>query len=145
MTTKETSGFRLSTGSTKRLNGVHPDLVRVVQLAIKLTTVDFKVGEGVRTLETQKKYVRTGASKTLRSRHIPESNRCRLSCAVDLWALTDLDGDGDLDVSWVMAHYKPIADAMKAAAKELGVKIEWGYDLWGWDGPHFQLPWKEYP
>lgn len=137
--------FRLSVTSQAKLAGVHPDLVKVVHRAIQLSTIDFKVGEGVRTIEKQREYVRTGASKTLRSRHIPESNKCKMGCAVDLWALTDLDGDGDLDVSWLMKHYKPIADAMKAAAKELNVKIEWGYDLWGWDGPHFQLSWKEYP
>ena len=137
--------FKLSKASLKKLDGVHPDLVAVVKRAIELSSVDFKVGEGVRTLETQKRYVRIGASKTLRSRHIPSSNKCNMACAVDLWALKDLDGDGDLDVSWVEAHYKPIADAMKAAAKELNVPIQWGVDLWGWDSPHFQLPWSVYP
>lgn len=137
--------FRLSKLSLNRLNNVHPDLVKVVKRAIQISTVDFMVGEGARTLEKQKQYVRIGASKTLRSRHIPASNQCKMSCAVDLWALRDTDGDGDLDVSWVNAHYKPIADAMKAAAKELNVPIQWGVDLWGWDAPHFQLPWKEYP
>lgn len=138
--------FRLSKRSEQRLVGVHPDLVKVVRLAISISTVDFTVGEGVRTLATQREYVRTGASRTLRSRHIPETSRAGVhSHAVDLWALRDLDGDGDLEVSWVMAHYKPIADAMKEAAKRLGVPLEWGFDLWGWDGPHFQLPWKDYP
>jgi peptidoglycan L-alanyl-D-glutamate endopeptidase CwlK len=137
--------FRLSVTSQARLAGVHPDLAKVVQRAIQLSTIDFKVGEGVRTVEKQREYIRSGASKTMRSRHIPESNKCKMGCAVDLWALTDLDGDGDIDVSWVMKHYHPIAAAMKAASKELNIPIEWGFDLWGWDGPHFQLPWKEYP
>jgi peptidoglycan L-alanyl-D-glutamate endopeptidase CwlK len=137
--------FKLSKASKAKLVGVHPDLVKVVERAIELTKEDFKVGEGVRTVATQRLYVRRGASKTMRSRHIPESNKCRLGCAVDLWALRDLDNDGDLDVSWVMKHYNPIAEAMKKASKELGIPVEWGFDLWGWDGPHFQLPWKQYP
>lgn len=138
--------YRLSKRSEQRLVGVHPDLVKVVRLAITISTVDFTVGEGVRTLARQKELVRSGASRTMRSRHIPEtSSRGLHSHAVDLWALRDLDGDGDLDVSWVMEHYKPIADAMKEAAKQLDVPLEWGYDLWGWDGPHFQLPWRQYP
>lgn len=139
------STFTLGAKSLSKLKGVHPDLVAVVKLAITLTTADFTVGEGVRTLKTQQKYVRIGASKTLRSRHIPSSNKCNKGCAVDLWALNDIDGDGDLDVNWVEKNYKPLAEAMKAAAKQLNIPIEWGVDLWGWDAPHFQLPWKEYP
>jgi peptidoglycan L-alanyl-D-glutamate endopeptidase CwlK len=139
------SKFKLGKKSLAKLEGLHPDLKAVVLLAIQKSEVDFTVGEGVRTKATQLKYVRIGASKTMRSRHIPESNLCKLGCAVDLWALHDLDHDGDLDISWVEGHYKPIAKAMKAAATELGIKIEWGIDLWGWDAPHFQLPWREYP
>lgn len=137
--------FRLSAKSEAKLRGVHPDLVKVVRLAIAISDVDFTVGEGVRTLAQQKINKRNGVSKTLRSRHIPEMNECGVACAVDLWALHDLDGDGDLDISWVEAHYAPIAQAMKKAAQELKIPIEWGYDLWGWDAPHFQLPRKDYP
>lgn len=137
--------FTLGKLSLSRLEGVHPDLVRVVKLAISKSTAEFTVGEGVRTLATQKKYVRIGASKTLNSRHIPDSNRCKQGCAVDLWALNDVDGDGDLDINWVEKNYKPIADAMKEAARTLNIPIQWGVDLWGWDAPHFQLPWKDYP
>lgn len=137
--------FKLSKKSKDRLVGVHPDLVKIVERAIQLTKNDFVVGEGVRTIATQKKYVRIGASKTMKSRHIPSSNKCNLSCAVDLWALNDTDNDGDLDINWVSSNYRVIADAMKAAAKELNIPIEWGVDLWGWDGPHFQLPWSKYP
>lgn len=130
--------FKLSKKSLSKLQGVHPDLVRVVERAIQISTVDFMVGEGLRDLETQKRYVRIGASKTMKSRHLTGH-------AVDLWALNDLDGDGDLDISWVYKHYSPIAVAMKTAAKELNISIEWGVDLWNWDAPHFQLPRKEYP
>lgn len=120
------SKFKLSKRSLKRLEGVHPDLIDVVKRAIEITEYDFTVGEGARTLEKQRKYVRIGASKTMRSRHIKTSNRCGYACAVDLWALRDIDEDGDLDVSWVMDHYEPIADAMKQASRELLVPIEWG-------------------
>jgi len=35
---------------------------------------------------------------------------------------------------------------MKAAAQELEIAIEWGGDWQSFpDGPHFQLPWKDYP
>lgn len=140
-----TKTFQLGVRSKTMLIGVHPDLVKVVNLAITKTTNDFVVGEGLRTMAKQKEYVRTGASKTLKGRHVAENNQCQLSCAVDLWALNDLDNDGDLDINWVMKNYQPIATAMKAAARELGIPIEWGFDLWGWDAPHFQLPKRLYP
>ena len=40
----------------------------------------------------------------------------------------------------------PLAAAMKRAAKELNIPIEWGGDWVSFpDGPHYQLPRKEYP
>lgn len=124
--------FKLSQRSLTALVGVHPDLVRVVKRAITISTVDFIVGEGLRTLETQRKYVASGVSKTMKSRHLTGH-------AVDLWAYL-------VTIRWEPALYVPIADSMKAAGKELGVPVEWGFDLWGWDSPHFQLPrGKQYP
>jgi peptidoglycan L-alanyl-D-glutamate endopeptidase CwlK len=35
---------------------------------------------------------------------------------------------------------------MKDAAEQLGIQLEWGGDWKTFkDGPHFQLPWKDYP
>ncbi|MGE0830221.1 MAG: M15 family metallopeptidase, partial [Hyphomonadaceae bacterium] len=35
---------------------------------------------------------------------------------------------------------------MKAAASSLAVPLEWGGDWASFrDGPHYQLPWEEYP
>lgn len=125
--------FHLSQRSLSRLEGVHPDLVSVVQRAIVITHVDFGVTEGVRTRERQLRLVASGASTTMNSRHLTGH-------AVDLVAYIDNQ------VSWDWPLYYKIADAMKAAAKELGVPIEWGGDWVTFkDGPHFQLPWGEYP
>jgi peptidoglycan L-alanyl-D-glutamate endopeptidase CwlK len=54
--------FKLSKDSLDNLVGVKPQLVSVVKRAIQLTKVDFGVIEGVRTLETQKRYVAQGKS-----------------------------------------------------------------------------------
>ena len=40
--------YELSKRSKDRLSGVHPDLVKVVERAIEITTVDFTVLEGLR-------------------------------------------------------------------------------------------------
>ncbi|MGI9150454.1 MAG: M15 family metallopeptidase, partial [Limnohabitans sp.] len=119
--------------SMMRLRGVHPDLVKVVQQAIKLSTVDFTVLEGLRSIERQRTLVDSGASQTLNSRHLTGH-------AVDLGAWVD----NQVDWSWPL--YAQINAAMQQASKQSGVLIIWGG---GWktfkDGPHFELPRKEYP
>lgn len=125
--------FSLGTRSLMRLNGVHPDLVKVVKRAIEITTVDFTVLEGLRDPQRQRTLVDSGASQTLNSRHITGH-------AVDLGAWVD----DQVDWSWPLYH--KIAAAMKTAAKELGVSIVWGGDWRTFkDGPHFELSRKEYP
>ncbi|OAV09518.1 Phage endolysin [Moraxella catarrhalis] len=52
------------------MQGVHPDLVKVVLHAIKISPVDFSVMEGVRTKEHQRELVKKRASKTMNSRHL---------------------------------------------------------------------------
>ena len=124
--------FTLGHRSKQRLKGVHPDLVKVVERAIRITAVDFAVLEGLRTLERQKALVEAGASQTLNSRHLTGH-------AVDLGAWV-----GD-EVRWDWPLYHKIAAAMKDAAKQVDVPIEWGGDWKMRDGPHWQLPWKQYP
>lgn len=125
--------FKLGKRSIERLQGVHPDLVRVVERAIDLTPVDFTVLEGLRSPERQQTLVASGASQTLNSRHITGH-------AVDLGAWVD----NQVDWSWPL--YTKIANAMKAAANELGVAIVWGGDWRTFkDGPHFELDRRYYP
>ncbi|MCF8483445.1 MAG: M15 family metallopeptidase [Rhodospirillum sp.] len=125
--------FRLSPRSKERLHGVHPDLACVVERAIALTDVDFGVTEGLRTPARQRALYDGGASTTLRSRHLTGH-------AVDLVAY--VGGS----VRWDWPLYDKIAEAMKAAAMIEGVPLEWGGDWIRFkDGPHFQLPWREYP
>jgi peptidoglycan L-alanyl-D-glutamate endopeptidase CwlK len=125
--------FKLSQRSRKRLEGVHSDLVAVVELAIIMTPVDFTVIEGRRTPERQRELYRAGATKTLNSRHLTGH-------AVDLAPLVK----GQVRWDWPLFHQ--LAPAVKDAAQALGVRIEWGGD---WprfpDGPHFELSRAAYP
>lgn len=105
--------FKLSNRSLSRLEGVNSHLVKVVKRAIELTSVDFAVTEGLRTLERQQKLVAQGRSQTLNSKHI-------LGNAVDLTAWVDGEPCWELNV------YDEIADAMKKAAIENNVPIRWG-------------------
>ena len=62
--------FQLSEKSISKLAGVHPDLVKVIKRAIEITPVDFTVIEGLRTKERQAYLLKSGKSKTMRSRHL---------------------------------------------------------------------------
>ena len=148
--------FKLSNRSLSRLEGVNSHLVKVVKRAIELTSVDFAVTEGLRTLEKQQKLVAQGRSQTLNSKLI-------LGNAVDLMAWVDGEPCWELNV------YDEIADAMKKAAIENNVPIRWGAawhidNICEWkgsmedamnayvdlrrsqgrrpfiDGPHFEIP-----
>lgn len=125
--------FKLSQKSLSKLEGLHPDLVKVVKRAIELTDCDFTVIEGLRTKQRQAQLLKEKKTTTMNSRHLTGH-------AVDLAAW--VDGT----VSWDWKHYYKIAEAVKHAAQELEVSIEWGGD---WkklkDGPHFQLTWSKYP
>lgn len=123
----------LNEASMKKLEGVHADLVKVVQRAAEICEIDFVVTEGMRTMKRQRELVAKGASKTLKSRHLTGH-------AIDVAPL--IDGE----VSWAWPPFYLIADAMKAAAVELNVAIEWGGDWRSFkDGPHFQLTIAAYP
>ena len=119
--------------SLSRLEGVHPDLVRVVKKAALLSDLDFTVLEGLRTVERQKQLVNQGASRTMNSRHITGH-------AVDLAPM--IGGE----VSWAWPQYHRLAKIVMSAAADEKVPLVWGGSWRTFkDGPHWELPWKFYP
>ena len=128
----------LSQKSLTKLEGAHPDLVKIIKRAAALSPIDFTVLEVLRTPARQKELVAKGASKTMKSRHLPGADG--KSRAVDI---APMDGG---QISWAWPMYHALAPIIKQAAKEVGVPIEWGGDWRTFkDGPHWQLPWKYYP
>jgi len=126
-----TGGFSFSLRSIKAMQGLHPDLRKVCDLAIKLSPYDFVITEGKRSLADQKRYVKQGKSQTMNSRHLSGH-------AIDF-----VDSPG---FTWNVKKMTAIANAFKKAATQLGVAIRWGGD---WkslvDTPHIEL-WKgRYP
>ena len=106
--------------------GIEPELKEVVYEAIKVTKIDFGVIEGLRTEEKQKQLVESGASQTMKSKHLEGR-------AVDLMAY--IGGRG----SWELNVYDEIADAMKEAATKVDVAVRWGAawtvtDIREWEG-----------
>lgn len=132
----------VSANDREKLKGVHPDLARVYARFVETFKADFdvRITQGVRTLEEQRRNVARGVSKTMKSRHIPASNRSRLAEAIDLAPF--FAGSP----KWDWPYFHQIAAGMKAAAKLENVPIVWGGDWKSFkDGPHFELRRKEYP
>lgn len=116
-----------------KLQGIHPDLVRVVHKAAAMSDMDFTILEGLRTLERQKQLLAKHATTTMKSRHLTGH-------AVDI--APTIDGG----IRWDWPLYYKLAPIIKAAAAAEGVKVTWGGDWAKFrDGPHWQLDWKEYP
>jgi peptidoglycan L-alanyl-D-glutamate endopeptidase CwlK len=137
--------YSLGPKSRARLQGVHPDLVKVVEAAIKITKQDFMVLEGVRTPARQRELYAQGRTKpgpkvtwTLNSNHFIDP-KTGFGHAVDLVPFP---------VDWSHEKLDVVSKAMFAAAESLGVQIRWGAD-WDRDGkprekgetdsPHFEL------
>lgn len=125
---------RYSARSLKNLNGIHPDLRRVIDRALQDSPLDFVVIEGLRTRERQKQLVASGASRTMNSRHLTGH-------AVDL---VPIGPNGKAAFDWPL--YDVLGPAVKAAAAAEGVALVWGGDWTSFkDGPHFELDRKVYP
>lgn len=157
------SKFILGSRSRQNMIGVHPSLLRVIERAIQLTTVDFLVLEGVRSRE--RCWINWGKGRTaaqckaagvpikyaqpkmpkvtwlkdpLNSKHCLQSDG--FGHAVDL-VPNPVDWDD-------LSKFDAIAKAMLTAAAELKLSVRWGAD-WDQDGkprergetdsPHFEI------
>ena len=100
----------------KRLKGVNPKLVNILNELIKI--MDVTIIEGVRSQERQDELVAQGASKTKYSKHITGD-------AVDL---------APYPINWKdreRFHY--MGGMLRGIAKNMNVNIRWGGD-WDSDG-----------
>ena len=143
------SKFKLSERSLNSLKGVNPNLVKVVERAIELTEQDFLVLEGVRSKEQC--YINYGKGRTVAqcsAKGVP-TKYAQPSLSKVTWlnnplASKHVTGNAvDLvpsPVDWnTISKFTTISKAMKQAAKELGVDLEWGGDWTKKDYPHFEL------
>lgn len=123
----------LNERSLKNLTGVHEDLVKVVQRAHELAVeagLDFIITEGVRSLARQRQLVASGASTTMKSRHLTG----------DAFDFVPVVGG---EPNWKWPAFWPIVELIEKAAAELGIKVEMGARWRKFpDGPHVQRPWK---
>jgi len=105
--------FELSDKSLQKLEGVNDKLCLTLLNAIKLTKIDFGITCGLRSKEEQEKLVQSGASTTMKSKHL-------IGEAVDVVAY--VNGR----VSWEINVYDDIAEAIRQSAKTFQIGIRWG-------------------
>jgi len=128
--------MKVKLGRRSKLNlsaGVDYRIVHVICEATRQHDfeVDWGVFESKRDLETQRRYVREGSSKTMNSKHIPDKDE--VVGAVDI--VPYVNGKYD----WSEKYFHDIIKKIKETAQLLYPEVfEFGYD-WGWDMPHIQV------
>jgi len=108
-----TYDWKFGKRSLSKLEGVNDDLVRVTNLALTYSPVDFGITCGLRTQAEQNKLFEEGKSQVRHSRH-------QDGLAVDI--VVYVNGK----VTWEFKHYVVAAQAFARAARELNVDIRWG-------------------
>lgn len=125
--------FKLSKTSKERLNGVDKRIIKIIDLALTITKVDFGIpGDGgLRTPERQKELFDKKVSKCdgYNNKSYHQTGK-----AFDIYAY--VNGKA----SWDRNDLTYVAAAILQAAGMLNYKLEWG-GLWkSWqDYPHFEL------
>jgi len=114
--------YVLGSKSNAELQGVHPDLVKVVKRAIQITEQDFTVFDGLRTAADQNALFKRGASQIDGYRRKGEHQK-----QSDGWGhAVDLVPYIDGRVQWDWDGIYLIADAVVHAAEEEHVELRWG-------------------
>ncbi|MCG8345103.1 MAG: M15 family metallopeptidase [Chlorobiales bacterium] len=125
--------YKLGRRSLERADGVYPLMIECVERMLSYGVLDVTVTQygGVRTLDIQKSFVASGASKTLNSLH-------RIQAETGYGHAIDIV---PLPVNWKnLQAFCMMGSLMFRAAGEMQLPLEWG-GHWRWkDYPHFQLP-----
>ncbi|AQW91339.1 M15 family metallopeptidase [Elizabethkingia anophelis] len=139
--------YKLGERSLKNLDGVHPNLVKVMKAAIVNSPVDFTITEGVRTLKRQQELFAQGRTKPgikvtnadgVKNKSNHQAKADGFGHAVDLYPF--FLGQVQVNHKDTIKNLKLISDHIKKIAKELGINITWGGDWKSpYDPPHFEI------
>lgn len=136
--------FSLSKNSKNNRKGINSKLIKISDLAIQITVIDFGHGphSGLRVADEQNQLFLDGSSKADGYENLSEHQS---GDALDFYAY--VDGKA----SWESHHLAMVAAAHLQAASMLGISINWG-GFWqrkipkykngipyGWDMAHIEL------
>ena len=110
---------RFGKRSRSRLKGVNPKLVNILNEAIKL--MDLTILEGLRSVERQKELVSSGASKTMKSKHLKG------------WAVDVTPYPVDFDSAKGINRHYYMAGMLRGIAHMMKIPVRSGAD-WDSDG-----------
>lgn len=133
-----------SNRSKSNLIGIHPDLVRLMNKAIKNCPIDFTITDGIRTTVQQQELYAQGRTKPgavvtntdgIRKKSNHQIKADGYGYAVDLYPYYN----GKVHVNDVN-NLKVIANHIKSVAEKMDISIQWGGDWKSFkDYPHFEL------
>jgi peptidoglycan L-alanyl-D-glutamate endopeptidase CwlK len=131
--------WNLDKGGQAKLATVKPALQKVIRRAVETSTQPFTIVQGNRTQAQQDALYAQGRTRrglivtwTRKSNHIGGS-------AIDFAPLHAGKVNWDEKKFPPEKYYPPIAAVIKQAAVELGIPVQWGFDLWKKDWGHVQL------
>lgn len=142
--------------SAKRLQGVHPHLVKIAEDGLARSPVDISIICGVRTVDEQiALYAQGRTTAEMRAAGVydaagaPKKRKVTWTLNSNHFVRPQTGFGHAIDVApyvngrivwepWSL--FIGIATAFKAAARDLGLPLRWGGDWESPDGPHFELP-----
>lgn len=111
--------------SLANLMSVDKRLILLFAYALNTSPVDFSIIDGKRSIEKQKFLLRTGKTRTLKSKHLDGLAVDAVPYPVD-WKDTK--------------RFKQLAEHIKDCAEKLSIPIKWGGDWKNFvDMPHYEL------
>ncbi len=109
-----TSAFKFDAKSVKEIATVHPQLQALCHRALAISTVDFKILQGIRTAAEQLKAFNGGFSK------IKSGGRHQFGCAIDFMVIDPSTGKATFEKPML---YAKVREAFRTAAGGEGIPI----------------------
>jgi len=143
--------YKLSKRSRERISGIHPILIDIIEEGIKNSPFDFGIPRdgGHRTAKRQRElYAKGRTTAELLAKGIKDvkgkPEESKITWTLNSYHMTGMAFDiyayVDGKASWSLKYLEPIARHLQKVAKEkFNVQLDWGQDLWGKDGAHFQI------
>lgn len=150
--------FRFSQRSLATLGTVHPELQRLAHRTLEISPLDFTVIQGLRTRDQQARLFGQGRTAAqMRAQGLPihyaQPNASVVTKTMTSNHMSGLALDFAPYVKGIILPQRPtaaeidlfrrIANAFKAAGKEMGLAVTWGGDWKSFrDYPHIELKLK---